>query len=494
MKKIFVILLAITLGIFVFMGVSTYKKGGSFLDINLSEISETIKNKVNSIKENRKNPEIKVVEENIDIVEINSEPTLSYSERIEKGDYFFERGFLSFAINEYVKAANLESNRIEPYIKLLKTNYELGDYTKAKRNAEIVLKLSPNNYEGKFSLVKIYIKQSDFVSAETLIDQLISSEVEDPNLNYYRALLKIAFDKHDEAKKIIKTLKVGLTDVELNEKLDKFLTAYQEFDFAQAGEEVYLAELLARSFNQVGEYEMAIYKLKEILKERGDLRDSWVLLGFAYLNLEKSYFALTAFEKAYDLDSEWPATQYFLGLTYTELSRTEDAVIFFNYALSNGFKPEIVIYRKLADLYLDLQKYQESVDAYENILDITKDDIDSFVRPIWIYLDFLQKPEDALKLAKIAHTAFPDNPLTYNLLGWSYLGLKNYTEAEKQLIMAIELDPNMAAAHYNLGNLYFAKDDIDNASGMYQKAYELDQNGSIGKLAAKKYNELLSVE
>ena len=98
------------------------------------------------------------------------------------------------------------------------------------------------------------------------------------------------------------------------------------------------------------------------------------------------------------------------------------------------------------------------------------------------------------KLAKIAHTTFPDNPLTYNLLGWSYLGLKNYTEAEKQLTKAIELDPNMAAAHYNLGNLYLEKEDNEKALNMYQKAYELDQNGSIGNLAAKKYNELLSVE
>lgn len=492
MKKIFVILLAIILGFLVFTGVSSYKKGGSFLDINFSEISETVKNKVTSFKESRKNPEIIINEDNINITEVETEPTLSYSERIEKGDYFFERGFLSFAINEYVKAANLDPDRSEPYLRLLKANYELGDYTKAKRNADIIIKLDPNNYQGKFSLIQIYIKQSDFESAESLIDQLMTSEIEDPNLNYYRALLKIAFNEHDEAKKIIKTLKVGLTDTELNEKLDKFLTAYQEFDFAQAGEEVYLAELLSRSFNQVGEYEMAIYKLKEILKQRGDLRDSWVLLGFAYLNLEKSYFALTAFEKAYDLDSEWPATQYFLGLTYTELSRTEDAVIFFNYALSNGFEPEIVIYRKLADLYLDLQKYQESVDAYERVLDITNEDIDSFIRPIWIYLDYLQKPEEALKLAKIAHTTFPDNPLTYNLLGWSYLGLKNYTEAEKQLTKAIELNPDMAAAHYNLGNLYLEKEDNEKALKMYQKAYELDQNGSIGNLAAKKYNELLS--
>ncbi len=41
------------------------------------------------------------------IIEKPEELNLSYEERIDKGDYYYERGLLTLAANEYVKAANL---------------------------------------------------------------------------------------------------------------------------------------------------------------------------------------------------------------------------------------------------------------------------------------------------------------------------------------------------------------------------------------------------
>ena len=265
------------------------------------------------------------------------EVNLSYDERIEKGDYYYERGFLTFASNEYAKASNLETSRMKPYLKLTQTNFDLTDYGKARINAEQVLKLDPGNFEAQYFLVLISIKQSDFIQAEQLIEQLLAGGLTDSRLIYYKALLKIAFNQHEEGKRLLKQARINLApEDELNEKIHKVLAGYEEFEFAKAAEELYLSELLARSFNQIEEYEIAIYKLKEILRTRSDLRDSWVLLGFSYLNLEKYLFALTSFEHAYEIDPEWPATQYFLGITYAEIPRNDDAIVYLNYALNNG--------------------------------------------------------------------------------------------------------------------------------------------------------------
>ncbi len=292
------------------------------------------------------------------------EVNLSYDERIEKGDYYYEREFFTFAANEYVKAANLEPNRVKPYLKLIQTNFDLTDYGKARKNAEQVLKLNPGNFEAQYFLVLVSIKQSDFVQAEQLIDQLLASEITDPRILYYKALLKIAFNQHEDGKKLLKQARINLApEDELNKKIHKVLASYEEFEFAKSAEGLYLSELLARSFDQIGEYEMAIYKLKEILRERSDLRDAWILLGFAYLNLEKYLFALTSFEHAYEIDPEWPATQYFLGITYAEIPRNDDAIVYLNYALSNGFEPAIIIKQELADWYLEVGNYEESVAA-----------------------------------------------------------------------------------------------------------------------------------
>ncbi len=142
-------------------------------------------------------------------------------------------------------------------------------------------------------------------------------------------------------------------------------------------------------------------------------------------------------------------------------------------------------------MYLQTKDYEKSVKSYEEILEYNKQDINAFVRPIWIYLDFLNDPTKAVKLSEMAVIAFPNDAMAYNLLGWSQTGTLNYVEAEKNLKKSIEIDSTSAAPYYNLGKLYENQDLIEDALYSYQKAYELDQAGSIGNLAAKRYNNLL---
>lgn len=423
--------------------------------------------------------------------EPDPEPNLSYDERLEKGDYYYDRGFVNFAINEYVKAANLEPRRSEPYLKLAQAHFDLLDYEKSEKNASQALSLNSQDFSAQYFLVLIAIKQNDFVKAQELINQLQSSGITDARLVYYQGLLKAVSDQHEDAKEILSSIQQNPSaTVDLRAKAGAILSGYEEFEFAEAAEALYLGELLSRAFNEVGEYELAIFKLKEILKARSDLRDAWILLGFSYLNLEKYVFALTAFESAYELDPQWPATQYFLGITYAELERNDDAIVYLNYAANNGFEPQQVIKQKLADLYLDTQNYVESVRVYEELLTQQSNDVEAFVRPIWIYLDFLKQPEKALKLAEQAVTKFPNEPMSYNLLGWSQTETRNYTEAEKNLNKALQANPQFSAAYYNLGKLYEKLNQKESALFAYQKAYEHDQNGSIGNLAAKRYNAL----
>jgi len=419
------------------------------------------------------------------------ELNLSYEERIKKGDDYFQGGFLTFASNEYVRAANLEPQRTTPYIKLVKTHLALRNYKKALSNAEIVLQLDPNQLDTRFDMMVIYIKLSDFETARTLLSSYPDSVLPEPRVLYYEGLLGALYGEHDAAQKALKEASVSNNDPELADKISMVLEAYQEFSYTQAAENLYLSELLARSFNKVGEYEMAIDLLKKVLRERGDLRDGWILLGFAYLNLEKYQFALTAFDKAYSLDAEWPTTQYFLGIAHKELSHYSDSIAYFNLALSNDFEPKLVVYRHLADLYFETQEYEKSAESYEKVLELSKDDVSSFVRPIWLYIDFIGQPEKALKLAETAALTFPESAMSYNLLGWSYVGLEDYEKAERNLQKSIELDPNLAAAYYNLGHLYELQNRNNLAMEAYQQAYHLDANGSIGNLAGKAYNELL---
>jgi len=487
MKKVTAIIIAVILAFVIAMGDQIIKLSLSDNPLGIKNILSAIGMGDDGSVNIQNKPKIPLITE-----KKAEEVNLTYDERIKKGDYYFGKGFFTFASNEYVKAADLEPTRSTPYEKLMMTNFKLADYQKAKNNAEKVLEIEPGNSEAKYYQILLAIKLNDFTGAEQLTDALLASGVADVKLTYLKAILNIANSKHDDAKKLLNQIAADPTaDDAMKGNIQKFLDAYQEFDFAKSAEDLYLSELLARAFNQTNENELAIYTLKNILRTRPDLRDSWIMLGYSYLNLNNYLFALTSFERAYELDSEWPATQYFLGITYAELTKYEDAIIYLNYALNNGFEPAMVVKQKLADLYLQTGKYAESVKIYEEVLAANKQDINSFVRPIWIYLEFLNEPDKAYKLGELAVMTFPNNAMAYNLLGWSQTGTKNYVEAEKNLKKAIATDPTLPAPYYNLGKLYENMKETDKALENYQKAYELDQNGSIGNLSAKRYNALL---
>ncbi|QQR84145.1 tetratricopeptide repeat protein [Candidatus Peregrinibacteria bacterium] len=426
---------------------------------------------------------------------IDLEPTLSFQEHLEKGDYYFDRGFFTFATHEYTKAAKRDPQNTQPYLKLMEAQFELGNYDQVLANATTVLGLDPGNIEAPYYQVITAIKQSRFEEAEQLIGATLTAQQNpDPRLFYYQAVLDTLFDRHDSAQKRFTEAATLLTTdyPDYLEFINEFTNAYREFGFAQSAEPDYLDTLLARAYNKNHLYEFTVFKLRDLLQSRSDLRDAWILRGFAYLNLQQFIFALNAFEQAYRLDSQWAPTQYFLGLTYAEIGKKEDAIVYLNYALKNGFTPDIVVKQKLADLYLDAGHYQESVALYEELLTSHAPNVNEFVRPIWIYVELLNQPESALPLARSAIEAFPSDAMAHNLLGWALLGVRDYDSAAISLNHSIQLDPDLAAPYFNLGQLFERTDQVDQALEFYQKAFELDRNGSIGNQAAKAYNRLLT--
>ena len=423
-----------------------------------------------------------------------AEENLTYDQRVNKGDYYFEKGFYTFAGNEYTKATELEPRRIEPHLKLVDTYLNLLNYDQAMESVQTLLNLEPENTEAQFLKALIQIKQSDFSGAQIALTELNASPPLNAEVSYYQALLESLFGHHEQARDLFEQAKNESLNPELTAKIDLFNRAYQEFDLAQLAEGAYLEQLLARAYNEAKEYQMTVYSMKELLKERSELRDAWILYGFAYLNLNQYAWAKTAFERAYQLDSTWTPTQFFLGITNQELGNRQEAIKFFNFALANQFEPELVAQQYLADLHFEAGNYKQAVKAYERVIELNNRDLDAYTRPVWIYLDFLNQPQNALALAEIAITLFPEEAMAHNLLGWSQLGMQDYTEAEKSLSRALQLDANLAAAHYNLGKLYQAQRNYTQALTSYQQAYQMDQNGSVGNLAAQAYNDLLLIQ
>lgn len=436
-------------------------------------------------KEQTPSPKSPTIEER----KIPQEVHYTYEERMERGDYYSNNAFLSLAVNEYTKASQIHPNEAEPYFKLGKSQMLLDNYEKSQTNLEKAIEIHPENPEYLVYLGKNYIKQTNFEKAKATFQQTDSSN---PEILYYLALSDLLTNDNTSAETKLKKVLETTEDVKLKEKTANLLNSYEEYSLFKGGKEIHLRTLLAKSLNQVEEYEISLAILKDILNQKVDYRDAWILSGYAYLNLEKYDFALDSFRNAYDLDSEKPETQYFLGLTYFELGQTEDALTYLNIALKNGFEPQIQVKQKLGDIYLAKKDYEQAVEMLEAVLELNNGDVNTFIRPVWIYLDFLNDPDKALELAQKAYKLHPESAMTFNLLAWSHLGKDEFLKAEEYLKKATTIDPNLQAAWYNLGRVYEGLEDKEKALENYQKAYEMGKDSSIGNIAAKAYNELYS--
>jgi tetratricopeptide (TPR) repeat protein len=114
-------------------------------------------------------------------------------------------------------------------------------------------------------------------------------------------------------------------------------------------------------------------------------------------------------------------SHYLLALTLSETGQLKEAIEEFEKAIALATKDDskIIAFYNLANAYFDLSDYQNAADAYRNSLKF-----------------------DA-SLSKV-----------HNNLGLALAGMKRTSDAAAEFKQAVDLKPQYAEAHYNLGVAY----------------------------------------
>lgn len=416
--------------------------------------------------------------------------SLSYTQHMQRGDDYVKKNMTSLAINEYIAANQQQSENAEPYLKIGRLLLEEKNYAKAQEIYQQLLMKEKDNQEANIYLVKTYIMLKNIEKARDLLQTLPDSQAK----QYYTGIIAAYFGQYDIAKTNLNaagTMVGGSPDISSRSK--NVLSAFNEYGINQGSQEIFLKTLLAKSFNQVGEYTLSIPLLFNVVKEKKDYRDAWILLGYAYLNTDDSKNAIDALEEARKLDKNKPETLFFLGLSYSAGSQKELAAQYIAEAIDKGFEPKIQAQQKLAEIYMELKDYEKAALRYEAVVALNDTDINYYVRPMWLYIEKINQPEKALALAKKAIAKHPNSAMAYDLVGWAQLSLKDYDQAKQYLAKSIELDPNLAAAYLNLGTLHEKLANIDAAKEYYRTAFKLGEGSSIGDSAADSYNRLIAL-
>lgn len=440
-----------------------------------------------------KNDEIKKKTITIDQItkDTSSKPdSLTYIQHMQKGDDYVKKHMTTLAINEYIAANQQDTENAEPYLKIGKLLLEERNYTKAQEMFQQLLMKDKNNQEANLYLVKTYIMLRNIEKARDLLQTLPDSQIK----QYYSGIIAAYFGQYDIAKAELNTAAAmtgGSSDIVNRAK--NVLSAFEEYGINQGSQEIFLKTLLAKSFNQVGEYTLSIPLLFNVVKEKKDYRDAWILLGFAYLNTDDNKNAIDSLEEAKKLDKNKPETLFFLGLSYSANNQKDLAVQYIAEAIDKGFEPKIQAQQKLAEIYMELKDYEKAALRYEAVVALNDTDINYYVRPMWLYIEKTNQPEKALILAKHAIAKHPNSGMAYNLVGWAELSLNDYDLSKQYLAKAIQLDASLAAAYLNLGKLHEKMANVAVAKEYYRTAFRLGEGSSVGDSAAESYNRLIAI-
>lgn len=418
----------------------------------------------------------------------NQKPeSLTFIQHMQKADEYLKKGMTTLAFNEYIAANEINPTSTEPYRSLGKLLMEKHDYARAQEIFQQLLVKDPTDTQASMALVQTDIMLKDPEKAQGVLKAI---QGDSQQKSYLNGLLAAYSGDYDNAKKYLGEAIKSNTEESITSNAKKVLSAFDEYNLNQGSQEIFLKTLLAKNFNQVGQYTLSIPLLFKVVKEKKDYRDAWILLGYAYLNIDDTKNATDALQEAKKLDGNKPETLFFLGLAYSSGGQKEIAARTIEEAITKGFEPKIQAQQKLAEIYLELKDYQKSAAKYENVIALNDADVNYYIRPMWLYIDQLHQPAQALTLAKTAVAKHPESSMAQNLLGWAYLATEDFAKSREALAKSLEIDPTLPAAYLNLGKLYQRLTYNDTAKEYYRTAIKLGEGTSIGEAATDLYGKL----
>jgi FimV-like protein len=183
------------------------------------------------------------------------------------------------------------------------------------------------------------------------------------------------------------------------------------------------------------------------------------VLGQTYYHKGKYYLDTSVhyLEKSLESDFTGPHIHEYLSLAYAGLNNYEESVYHFKKAIEIGENNKYLLYRDLAQTYINWGKLEDAEKYLEKVISEADD------------ADIIEKSRF--------------------LLGDVYYKLGDFNRAEEQYKSILEMNPQSAEAYYQLGEVYRAVDEDPlhaRARGAWRKARELDPD-HLGAL--KRLNE-----
>jgi Flp pilus assembly protein TadD len=182
-------------------------------------------------------------------------------------------------------------------------------------------------------------------------------------------------------------------------------------------------------------------------------------LGNVYVDQGRFSDAVEQYSKAVQLRDDYTDALMPLGYSLVRLNRYADAIATYNRTLAlEPDNPEI--HNNLSYIYNHTNSYNEAIEASQRAITLLGETGQA-------YKQGYQTRDQVLSHA-------------YKNLGNAYTGLKRYNEAADALKQATAIEPNNAAAHFNLGLTLYTGGRYSEAIQAYKEVIRLRPNLAAG--------------
>ncbi len=389
-------------------------------------------------------------------------PTMMQLVKIYNGTSQFDK-----SIDLVNKMLKIDSSNV-PLREMLADLYlQVGKNSKALDVLKGLMSENKSDYNLMARAATAYLRMRDFVSADSLLDVIFSSDSTRADAKFAIGQFYLNEMEHD-------TSVVSFAE----QIFGKLLALYP--NDARA----YLMAGLGASY--AGKDSSAEVYLKKSVTMDSTNVNAWQALGIFYYQ-KKNYTRMAAvMSKAAEIFPEDYRTNLFLGLALNQAGRNQEAVRPLEKAVS--LQPtDTDALSTLGQVYEALHRYDDAYRIYDTALKLNANNSLILNNYAYSLSERGVELDKALRMATLAVKLDPNNSAFLDTIGWVYFKLGDYRKAEsfvkKALAARQKSDGSSATLEEHLGDIYEKLGENGKALEQWQKA--LDQNPDNSGLKAK---------
>lgn len=407
---------------------------------------------------------------------------------------YVEFGQLEKANEILDKLIALTGGAFELHIRKFQNYNALGQKENALSELEKIRELNPGNLTTLHTISQYYLESGDLNGAEAVLREARDRKPGEPTT---LLLLAEIYTINRDWEQLGRTFIEMMTDPMINpdQKIELARFAFiqsqnfpEEEVLQNQTEKIILAlseneaeygpaQLIAVDyFFQINELETALEVLERVNKTLPEHSEAWGQRMQLLFSLNRYDEVIDLSESANQYSPDNSFIQFFSGAAYMMTGQYEKAEYWLMEAVNSPSQRTFrsVIYGTLGDVKHELDKWNESEDAYQNAIRLDRNNHTALNNYAYYLSLRRENLDEALEMSKRAVGMEPQNAAYLDTLGWIYYKKGDFDSALEYIQQSVDTGDASAEVYEHLGDIYQALGEMTKAKEWWKKAFEMD--------------------